>query len=579
MGGPGFAGGLAQGLQAGQERMLQLQQLRLQQEFFKSRQKQMETEDELKQLQLQALTNKLAFQSRLPSAQANLLGPQGAAIDPGTQGPTLADRPPQINEQNLSLFLQQAELNGVDSEKMLNFMSLADPTGQIRQLRARLKGPQIIKKGIEEEIVEISPEELTAQPASQPQPAGGLEGTPEEQAAIQTEQLRPMTMEENLSAAAQAPGRIPSPQRNQLEELGGGPSQAMPPIVPGMFPPTQPMVMPGPPQAQAPPTASQAQQPVASSRAKTLAPGRLKKQASVEESKVIGELAAMFPEKMATLQQELGRPPTFNEAGQFFTPAEFAQSFLAREERQRQGQIEVAQQTGVAAAERQFELAQKKEKIPEKPSAGERKAFAEDTAALEQARGIIDRFDPRFVGPIEGRAGNIRELIGNLGFDEAEFRGVVARTRNATIKAITGAQMGEAEADRIRQELPEFNLSPEAFIARMRLTYANLYDMARIRRETAGQTGIDLSGLAPLTAPAELDPKIREALRRQAGVTPAGRAQERSIQGQAKQDDTEFLAELPQEMQAKYRALGMADRAKFRERYLQKLETLPQGTR
>lgn len=300
---------------------------------------------------------------------------------------------------------------------------------------------------------------------------------------------------------------------------------------------------------------------------------------SVEESKVVAELASMFPEKMATLQQELGRPPNFMEAGQFFTPAEFATSFKAKEERIRKGQVEVAQQTGVAAADRAFELAQKKEKIPQKPSGGERKDFAEDLVALEQARGIIDKFDPKFVGPYLGRYGNIKEMVGNLGFDEATFRGVVARTRNSTIKAITGAQMGEKEAERIRQELPEFNLSPEAFIARMQLTYANLYDMARIRRQIASETGLDLSDLKPLVAPAELDPKVRQALRDVAGVTPVGKAKERIQQGQAKQEATDFLNGLPKDMRPRYQQLSPSDQAKFRERYQQKLQSLPQGTR
>lgn len=300
---------------------------------------------------------------------------------------------------------------------------------------------------------------------------------------------------------------------------------------------------------------------------------------SVEESKVVAELASMFPEKMATLQQELGRPPNFMEAGQFFSPAEFATSFKAKEERIRKGQVEVAQQTGVAAQERAFELAQKKEKIPQKPSAGERKDFAEDLVALEQARGIIDKFDPKFVGPYLGRYGNMKEMIGNLGFDEATFRGVVARTRNSTIKAITGAQMGEAEASRIRQELPEFNLSPEAFIARMQLTYANLYDMARIRRQIASETGIDMSDLKALVPPAELDPKVRQALRDVAGVTPVGKAKERIQRGQSKQEASDFMQQLPKDIQPRYQQLSPSDQAKFRERYTQKLQSLPQGAR
>ena len=60
MGGPGFAGGLAQGLQAGQERMMEMQRLKLMQDFNKSRMKQMEVEDQLKQMQVESLFKRMA---------------------------------------------------------------------------------------------------------------------------------------------------------------------------------------------------------------------------------------------------------------------------------------------------------------------------------------------------------------------------------------------------------------------------------------------------------------------------------------------------------------------------------------
>lgn len=475
MGGSGFVGGLVQGMQQAQDRQMQMAHLKLQQDFAKYQQKTMETQDQLQQFQVQALQKKIEAQAQLPGMQTDLLGPlQARPLGPGEEGPAPDVAPGRI-QGDIGRLMQVAEMAGYDSEKLLNFASLQDPTGTIKGMMESRQPEKILEVEPGKSVIGIRPGMKEARPIFQ-------------------------------------------------------------------------------------------------------APGKQEK-SSVAESKVVAELASMFPEKMATLQQELGRPPNFMEAGQFFSPSEFSQSFRAKEERTRAGQVEVAQQTGVAAQERAFELAQKKEKIPQKPSAGERHDFAGDLVALEQAQGIIEKFDPKFVGPYWGRYGNVKEMIGNMGFDEAEFRGTVARTRNAAIKAITGAQMSETEATRIRQELPEFNLSPEAFIARMQLTYANLYDMARIRRQIASETGLDLADLKPLVTPKELDPKIREALRQQAGVTPVGKAQERTKQGTIKQDEAAFLNSLSKDMRPRYQQLSPSDRAKFRERYARKLHDLPQGTR
>ena len=160
--------------------------------------------------------------------------------------------------------------------------------------------------------------------------------------------------------------------------------------------------------------------------------------------------------------------------------------------------------------------------VPKRPSAKQLDDLADQLTTLSQTTNILQTFDPRFIGPAAGRFGNIKEMIGAIGGDEASFRAATARLRNATIKAITGAQMGEREADRIRQELPEFNLKPEAFIARLKLTFLNMHDMAQRYRKILKQGGVDIEALDPIPdIPDALRQDNRDTLRQLGGIQAA----------------------------------------------------------
>ena len=74
---------------------------------------------------------------------------------------------------------------------------------------------------------------------------------------------------------------------------------------------------------------------------------------------------------------------------------------------------------------------------------------------------------PNFVGPIPGRILAIKEWIGNIKPDEKRFRQRLAVMRNNYIRAITGAQMSQAEAVRIMTALPKETANPATFLASM----------------------------------------------------------------------------------------------------------------
>lgn len=150
MGGQGFGQGLTQGLQQAQDRQLQMQHLKLQQDFAKYQQKTMETQDQLHQLQLGELQKKIEAETRLPSMQENLLGPQGGAMNPGAQGP-MPEAAPEIDRRKLASFLQAASAAGQDPEQVLHLMGMADP--RIAAIAETLKPETFTKIGEGEQLI------------------------------------------------------------------------------------------------------------------------------------------------------------------------------------------------------------------------------------------------------------------------------------------------------------------------------------------------------------------------------------------------------------------------------------------
>lgn len=138
------------------------------------------------------------------------------------------------------------------------------------------------------------------------------------------------------------------------------------------------------------------------------------------------------------------------------------------------------------------------------PSATERGLLAADTNALAQAANIKKLFKPEFVGPYSGRRGAASMATGiKLRKGEAAFRGGLALYRNAVISALSGAAVSAQEAIRLQQQIPQETDPSDVFLAKLAQTENNMATVARLRRETFTETGLDLSGLSPLPGGAE----------------------------------------------------------------------------
>lgn len=181
-------------------------------------------------------------------------------------------------------------------------------------------------------------------------------------------------------------------------------------------------------------------------------------------------------------------------------PNRFAAIVSGAQDAYQQKQIEVAAAQGREGAKARLE-------VPEKASPAERKEITELAANEARLSGIEMLYKPEYVGPITGRAGMLREeYTGQISPDEAEFRSRVKSYNNYLIKQITGAQMSEKEADRIKGESPQLNLPPVTFDARLRQSRENNVLLQYKTRMILEQTGVDVSKLPPLPP---LPPRFR----------------------------------------------------------------------
>ncbi|KKL52502.1 hypothetical protein LCGC14_2284820 [marine sediment metagenome] len=152
----------------------------------------------------------------------------------------------------------------------------------------------------------------------------------------------------------------------------------------------------------------------------------------------------------------------------------------------------------------------------------ERTAIAETEASLS----ILDNLETLFnnpntrTGPLAGRIDPIKGLVGFTSEEQENFMAATSAFTNQVIKAITGAQMSEVEAKRIRKQIPEITDPPARWRAKLKQTRRNLRELQRKRSEVLTRSGI----VSPLTG-------LTEDLRnvgREAGLPGLGSPQQSS---------------------------------------------------
>lgn len=133
--------------------------------------------------------------------------------------------------------------------------------------------------------------------------------------------------------------------------------------------------------------------------------------------------------------------------------------------------MRVAQARGVQAAERQATGMIRAAEIEKgaKPLAGATaKSVAELNTTLEMIDDLESLFDPRFTGPIVGRAYPVREITGQVEPEEVEFHRLVADIRDTLLRARSGAAITVPEYNRLIKIVPDPNLPGNVFASRLR---------------------------------------------------------------------------------------------------------------
>jgi len=135
---------------------------------------------------------------------------------------------------------------------------------------------------------------------------------------------------------------------------------------------------------------------------------------------------------------------------------------------------------------------------PEEPKLAA--GLTDTVARLDQALGIGDQLradvDESWLGPVAGRATELSIKTPGIATSEklARFYANTATLKNATIKAITGAQMSEGEAERIMQQIPDFSDKPGVWKEKLAASERNLKMLKKRILELSGRS----SGEAPL---------------------------------------------------------------------------------
>ena len=160
----------------------------------------------------------------------------------------------------------------------------------------------------------------------------------------------------------------------------------------------------------------------------------------------------------------------------------------AAERRKQEAEASLAEMK-VQAQQRELEAPQgEAPKQIKLPAAALDKVAGAD-AGIRLASKLENLFEEDWVGPAAGRAMQWSMQVPGLPVSDeyAQFSAETATLRNATIKAITGAQMSEPEAKRIMQQIPSFEDKPNVWRQKLASTVDNLRFMReQIIRRSGG---------------------------------------------------------------------------------------------
>lgn len=131
---------------------------------------------------------------------------------------------------------------------------------------------------------------------------------------------------------------------------------------------------------------------------------------------------------------------------------------------------------------------------PASPS--ERTAIAETNASIDALNNLKTLYNnvKTKSGPIVGRTSPVLGLVGMTSREQEDFMAATSAFQNAIIKDITGAQMSETEASRIKKQIPLITDPPARWEAKWKQSLKNLEFLQARRKEILRQSGLKVPG-------------------------------------------------------------------------------------
>jgi hypothetical protein len=136
-----------------------------------------------------------------------------------------------------------------------------------------------------------------------------------------------------------------------------------------------------------------------------------------------------------------------------------------------------------------------------KPAASERTKIAEYEGSIGALNNLLELFDPSFVGPVTGRLAPTTGLLGMTSAEQEQFMAATSAFKNAIIKQITGAAMGEDEAQRILKQVPEITDPPARWKAKWQESKKNVVMLRDMQLDVMRRSGVQ-----PIKAPTPVAP-------------------------------------------------------------------------
>lgn len=133
-----------------------------------------------------------------------------------------------------------------------------------------------------------------------------------------------------------------------------------------------------------------------------------------------------------------------------------------------------------------------------KPLSNEQSTFFQQAETLRDTlNSAKSLYRPGYVGPVAGRVAPIQEKTIGIDPRQSTFNAQVAQMKNTLVYMMSGKQINETEYQRLEKQLPDTNLPPKNFEARVKDFERTLESIIENKKKYSGGYGLPKSSQQP----------------------------------------------------------------------------------